>query len=116
MGEKKRFELGLELRGLRTKDTGHFAVGVPLRFGVGLARIFELNLGATPGYTRIHFDSPYFDDADAFMMRLELGCAFPLSSRFAIGFSPLATTLIASGSVPLLISYEPKFWVGFGLL
>jgi hypothetical protein len=50
------------------------------------------------------------------MTRLELGCQFPVSSRVAIGFSPLAFMIMGSSSVPLLYSYEPKFWVGFGIL
>ncbi len=116
LAEKTRFEIGLELRTVRTPDANHYAIGLPLRFALGLGRHFEMNFGATPGYTNIDFVAPYFQSAHAFMMRLELGLQFPIIPNFALGFSPLGFTVLGAGSIPVVFAYEPRVWAGAAFL
>jgi hypothetical protein len=113
LGQHSRFELGLAFRTVRTDDADHYAIGVPLRFAFGVGRHFEMILGATPGYAHIDFAAPYFQSSNAFLMRAEYGLNFPITSFFALGFSPLAISMMGSSAVPLIVAYEPKVWAGF---
>jgi hypothetical protein len=116
MSPKNRFEVGVELRGIRTADVEQYAVGVPLRFLFGAGRNLELELGVTPGYYRIVFDSPYFESVGAFGGRASLGMQIPIGSHFFFGLSPATFLVLMSGNVAPLFAYEPRFWLGAGFL
>jgi prolipoprotein diacylglyceryltransferase len=114
MSEKNRFEIGVGLRGGMTADTKLYSVGVPLRFQFGVGRNLEMSLGALPAFYLLSFDSPYFDSAAAFGMRLSWGIQFPIGSQFVFGFSPVSFLVLASPEVDTVFAYDPSFWVGAG--
>ena len=108
---RQRAEIGLEGRYVRTDDVSQGGIGLPLRFVSGLGRFAELDAALIPFYTRVVFDSPYFEAANGFGARFQLGFGFPLVSRFSIGITPLAFGLMASPDIDVLFTYEPKVWV-----
>ncbi|TKD01998.1 prolipoprotein diacylglyceryl transferase [Polyangium fumosum] len=110
-GSRQRFEIGLEGRFVGTNDAAQWGIGVPLRFVTGLGRYAEIDFTTMPFYSRVVFDSAYFEPANGFGARFQLGFGFPLTSHFAIGFTPLGFGIMGSGSVHTLFTYEPRFWV-----
>lgn len=117
IGQRHRFELGLGLRGVRTGDTWHIGVDVPLRMVFGIARYFEMDLSFAPGFAHVFFDSPAFrDGASAFAAQLAVGFQFPMGSRVIVGTTPLAFGILRSADVATLATWEPKAWVTVGFL
>ncbi|MDI1448259.1 prolipoprotein diacylglyceryl transferase family protein [Polyangium sp. 6x1] len=110
-GPRQRFEIGLEGRFVGTTDAAQGGIGVPMRFVAGLGRYSEIEFTTIPFYSRVVFDSAYFEPANGFGARFQLGFGFPLTSHFAIGFTPVGFGLMGSGSVNTLFTYEPRFWV-----
>ncbi|MDI3289577.1 prolipoprotein diacylglyceryl transferase family protein [Polyangium sp. 15x6] len=110
-GPRQRFEVGLEGRFVGTTDAAQWGIGVPLRFVTGIGRYAELDFTAVPFYSRVSFDSAYFEPANGFGSRFQFSFGFPLTSHFAIGFTPLGFGVMGSGSVNALFTYEPRFWV-----
>ncbi|MEZ4309856.1 MAG: hypothetical protein R3F14_17600 [Polyangiaceae bacterium] len=103
-----RFQVGAGFRGASTYDATHLGLRVPLGIGIGVGRFAEIYIGATAGYTRILFDSPYFAGVNAFAGSLEAGLRFTVSSRVAIGIHPFVFGLYASPDIDTLPTYEPK--------
>ncbi|WP_438027894.1 prolipoprotein diacylglyceryl transferase [Sorangium sp. So ce233] len=116
VSDTRRFEIGVELRGLFAPDADQFAIGVPLRFMMGVGPHLEMSVGITPGYHRIFFESPYFESVGAFGARLAWGIQFPIGSHLFVGLSPANFLVLGSGDVDALLAYEPGLWVGTGLL
>ena len=110
-GPRQRFEIGLEGRFVGTGDAAQWGIGVPLRFVAGLGRYSEIEFTTMPFYSRVVFDAANFEPANGFGARFQLGFGFPLTSHFALGFTPLGFGIMGSGSVNTLFTYEPRFWV-----
>ena len=117
IGQRHRFELGLGLRGVRTGDTWHIGIDVPLRMVFGIARYFEMDLSFAPGFAHVFFDSPSFrEGANAFAAQLAWGFQFPIGSRVIVGTTPVAFGILSSPDVATLATWEPKAWVTVGFL
>ncbi|WP_437691150.1 prolipoprotein diacylglyceryl transferase [Sorangium sp. So ce176] len=116
VSDARRFEIGVELRGLFAPDADQLAIGVPLRFMMGVGPHVEMSVGITPGYHRIVFESPYFESVGAFGARFAWGIQLPIGSHLFVGLSPATFLVLGSGDVDALVAYEPGLWVGTGLL
>jgi prolipoprotein diacylglyceryltransferase len=113
---RQRVEIGLEGRFLKTADVIQGGIGVPFRFVSGLGRFAELEATLVPFYTRIVFDSPYFEPANGFGARLRVGFNFPVTSFLSLGLTPLGLSIMGSGSVSTLFTYEPAIFLRIALI
>jgi len=108
---RTRFEVGLEGRMVLAGDATHGGVGVPLRIAGGLGRMMEMDATLVPFYSRIGFDSKYFEPVNAFGARFQWGIGWSLSSYFALGVNPIAVAIMGSSQVQPVFTIEPKIWV-----
>lgn len=112
---RSRFQLGLELRGLRNSEASHLTLGVPLELVLGVASHLEFNVAIVPGHTWIFFDSPFFSATNAWGSRFEFGLQFPIGSRVALGVAPVSFNLLSSQPVGVITTYEPKLSIVVGV-
>ncbi|WP_437511319.1 prolipoprotein diacylglyceryl transferase [Sorangium sp. So ce1099] len=116
VSDARRFEMGVELRGLFAPDADQVAIGVPLRLVMAVGSHVEMSVGLTPGYHRIFFESPHFESVGALGARFAWGIQFPVGSHLFVGFSPASFLVLGSNGVDTLVAYEPGLWIGTGLL
>ncbi|MBK9266881.1 MAG: prolipoprotein diacylglyceryl transferase [Polyangiaceae bacterium] len=108
---RTRLEVGLEGRLVLTSDATQGGIGVPLRFVAGLGRTTEMDVTMVPFYSRIGFDSKYFESINAFGARFQWGIGWPLSSHIALGVNPIVIGVMGSSDVKPVFTFEPKIWV-----
>jgi len=108
---RARFELGLGGTFVFAGDATLGGVMAPLRFVSGISRRMEMEIGVSPFYSRLSFDSPYFEPVNVFGARLQAGMSWPLGTHFQLGISPLVVGIMSSPDVKTLFTYEPKFWI-----
>jgi hypothetical protein len=106
---------GLELRYLDNAVAGHVTFGIPISVFMALTDRIELDLAVVPQFTWIGFASHFVEDATAFGLRAELGFAYRLTSRLALGVTPLAFSYLGDEAVGSIASWEPRAWVGLSL-
>ncbi|WP_437877578.1 prolipoprotein diacylglyceryl transferase [Sorangium sp. So ce513] len=116
VSDTHRVEIGAEVRGIFAPDADQLALGVPLRFVMGVGAHVEMSAGLTLGYHRISFESPYFEGVGAFAGRLAWGIQIPIGAHLFVGVAPVSFLVLGSADVDTLIAYEPGLWVGAGLL
>ncbi len=111
LGLRTRMEAGFEGKFVGATDAVQGGVGLPMRFVSGLGRNSEMDATIVPFYSRIGFDSEYFESVNGFGVRFELGIGFPVSPYFALGLSPLVLGVMSSSDVKAVFTYEPKVWL-----
>lgn len=109
--DRARFELGLGGTFVVASDATLGGVAVPLRFVAGISRRMEMEIGVSPFYSRISFDSKFFEPVNVFGARLQAGMGWPLGTHFLLGISPIVIGVMGSADVKTLFTYEPKFWM-----
>ncbi|HRI65414.1 MAG TPA: prolipoprotein diacylglyceryl transferase [Polyangium sp.] len=114
--ERARFELGLGGTFITTTDATLAGVAIPFRFVGGVNRVTELEVGMAPFYSRLNFDTPYFEAIDLFGTRLSMSIGWTLGTHFQLGISPIVVGLMGGPDVKALFSYEPKFWMRAAIL
>jgi len=114
--QRGRFEFGLGGTFVMAGDATIGGVSVPLRFVSGVSRRTEIEVGVTPFYSRIRFDSKYFEPENLFGARFQVGIGWALNSHFQLGLSPIVVGIMGSSEVEALFTYEPKFWVRLAAL
>jgi prolipoprotein diacylglyceryltransferase len=108
---RARFELGLGGTFVLASDATLGGVAIPLRFVSGISRRTEMEIGVTPFYSRLSFDSPFFEPVNVLGARLQAGVGWPLGTHFQLGISPIVIGIMGSADVKTLFTYEPKFWM-----
>ncbi len=106
-----RFEFGLGGTFVMAGDATIGGVSIPLRFVSGVSRRTEVEVAVAPFYSRIRFDSKYFEPENLIGARFQVGIGWALNSHFQLGLSPIVVGIMGSSEVKTLFTYEPKFWV-----
>lgn len=114
--ERTRIEAGLGGTFVSTSDSSLGGVSVPLRFVAGIGPRTEFEVGASPFYSRITFDSAFFQPVNVFGARLQLGIGWTLGTHFQLGLSPVVVGIMGSSEVDTVFTYEPKLWMRAALL
>ncbi len=114
--ERARFEVGLGGTFVVATDATLGGVAIPLRFVSGVSRATEMEVGIAPFYSRLSFDSPYYEPIHLFGARLSMSIGWTLGTHFQLGISPIVVGLMGGPDVKALFSYEPKFWMRAAIL
>ena len=116
--DHRRLDLGLEGRELQNVEATEWSLGVVADLVFEVGRRFELLLEGAIFNTWFNWagsSSSYFENTNAYGMRLAVGAQLALGSHVLLGVSPLAFSTLSSQTVGVITGWEPRVWLGLDL-
>ena len=115
LDDHTRLELGLEGRELENVEATEWSFGVPADLVFEVSRHVEMLVEGAIFNTWFQWtgsSGSYFENTNAYGMRLAAGAQLALGPRVLLGVSPLAFSTVSSETVGVITAWEPRAWFG----